>query len=1099
MKNKLQYFKTLLPFRSAVLALFFGFLAMLTIYWHISFYLTGASASSDPREIFNALGGALTGPIGAIVIGFLSTAVGGTQGFYSYVLIQHIISALWMGIAYKKIVYERLGMPDQIIGWLFLQFVYSFIIYIPGFYFLFLFSHAKYIIFVGDNLPFWQGLLKLYSGWLPEIIFTAVMTTLLLMALPDKYRIPLWGNPINKVNLKRKYNFFGKSYSKYFKKNYIAIRLSIWFIILFTIPLLYLSVTFRNYFADFVLKGEGKRQYEIVKNDSEYLTNINKDSIINTFSNHQLNNGNYLLLLDGNLNQINGVKYNLSFDSPPVNTDKIKKAVIAGKDSGFYLDEKLLIAVGFEHLKSGYYLLSVSNPEYSRIEIEQLVYPLIKNIGLALLMISILGGVIIWYIVGNPLRKITAVANEISHHNYDAKVDDSVMSDEVGVLAQSINIMKDNVKIAEDMLSNILNSVPQSIFWKDNNSVYLGCNNVFIKSAGLANTNQVIGKNDFDMPWKKEESEAFILDDAQIIRDKKPKYHIIEKLTDAEGNNIWIDTTKIPLFDTEGKIYGLLGVFEDITDRVKFENKLKESEILHRLITENVPDVIWTWNFSTGRFSYVSDSVQKLRGYSPAEVMKQSLAESMTPESYKIISDIITTGLSSRIPGDTEQQIIKYEVDQPCKDGSIVPTEVRSVAIFNEEGSLIEIIGISRDITEQKRIENELIHSRANLKALIESTTDLIWLVDINYKLLTYNQIFEEHFLKNYGIKVFIGATPEDVVPPDKAKNWRLLFDKAIDEGQYSIEYFLTDGRILEMAFHPVIIDKKIIGVSVFGKDITSQINAQNNLKKSESHYRALAENTPDVIAEFDENCYYLFINSAITKITNYKPEDFIGKRIGEIEGFTQEQTEFREDRIKQAFKTGLPFESEFEFLSPKGKRIFEWRIYPVIDSEGAVQSVMSINRDITERRMIDEEIIKNKTFIERINEQSPDIIYIYDVEQDRNIYTNKDIGLYLGYQKDELLYDDKDFFSKLIHPDDIRQFDKYYERVVQWESEYTFEFEYRIKAKNGDWKWFRGKEKEFQRNERKQIVSLIGTVRDVTENKKFEQSLIASEQRFKV
>ena len=127
-------------------------------------------------------------------------------------------------------------------------------------------------------------------------------------------------------------------------------------------------------------------------------------------------------------------------------------------------------------------------------------------------------------------------------------------------------------------LRQILDTAPQSIFWKDLQGVYLGCNRVFANAAGLDDPERIKGKTDFDLPWPKEEAEAYRADDREVTQGNQIKRHIIEPLQQADGNRLWIDTTKVPLLDGGGKVIGVLGVYEDITERKRTAEKQEELE-----------------------------------------------------------------------------------------------------------------------------------------------------------------------------------------------------------------------------------------------------------------------------------------------------------------------------------------------------------------------------------------------------------------------------------------------------------------------------------------------------------------------------------------
>ena len=138
-------------------------------------------------------------------------------------------------------------------------------------------------------------------------------------------------------------------------------------------------------------------------------------------------------------------------------------------------------------------------------------------------------------------------------------------------------------------LLQIIHTMPQSIFWKDRGSVFLGCNEAFVRAVGLNGPADVIGKTDFDMPVPREDAEVYVADDRDVITSGKPKPHIIEPIRKPDGSRIWVDTTKVPLTDGDGQVMGVLGVYEDITDRVRGEAALRESRRMLQLVLDTIP------------------------------------------------------------------------------------------------------------------------------------------------------------------------------------------------------------------------------------------------------------------------------------------------------------------------------------------------------------------------------------------------------------------------------------------------------------------------------------------------------------------------------
>ncbi|MBF0266564.1 MAG: PAS domain-containing protein [Gammaproteobacteria bacterium] len=130
---------------------------------------------------------------------------------------------------------------------------------------------------------------------------------------------------------------------------------------------------------------------------------------------------------------------------------------------------------------------------------------------------------------------------------------------------------------AQRMLETVLNAIPVRVFWKNIDLDYLGCNLPFAKDAGKQKPSDLIGLNDFDMSWKNE-AEQYRKDDKIVIDKGKPLINYEERQTNSEGKEFWLQTSKIPLKDNNNKTIGILGVYEDITERKQIEINLKESE-----------------------------------------------------------------------------------------------------------------------------------------------------------------------------------------------------------------------------------------------------------------------------------------------------------------------------------------------------------------------------------------------------------------------------------------------------------------------------------------------------------------------------------------
>jgi PAS domain S-box-containing protein len=161
----------------------------------------------------------------------------------------------------------------------------------------------------------------------------------------------------------------------------------------------------------------------------------------------------------------------------------------------------------------------------------------------------------------------------------------------------------------------------------------------------------------------------------------------------------------------------------DLTERVEAEQALRASEARYRLMADNTADVIWILDIESGRFTYVSPSIERLRGYTVQETMEQAMADAVTPQSLQTINSQLPGRLEAFAGGDQSALIRTDDVDQPRKDGSIVHTEATTTLLTDADGNVDRILGVSRDITERRQAEAEIRTLNESLEARVKERT----------------------------------------------------------------------------------------------------------------------------------------------------------------------------------------------------------------------------------------------------------------------------------------------------------------------------------------------------------------------------------------
>ena len=163
---------------------------------------------------------------------------------------------------------------------------------------------------------------------------------------------------------------------------------------------------------------------------------------------------------------------------------------------------------------------------------------------------------------------------------------------------------------------------------------------------------------------------------------------------------------------------------EMITRRV-FERALRTSEERYRQLAEHSKDVIWTLDLNTRRFTYVSPSIEGARGFTPEEVVSQPLSASLQPESYAKIIAMLDEHLGRIAAGDQSALSAMTEVEQPHKNGGTVVSEVVASFLLDADGKPHAVLGVSRNITERRRVEAQLREANDKLRGQLEEIENL--------------------------------------------------------------------------------------------------------------------------------------------------------------------------------------------------------------------------------------------------------------------------------------------------------------------------------------------------------------------------------------
>ncbi|MCA9259135.1 MAG: PAS domain-containing protein [Planctomycetales bacterium] len=270
-----------------------------------------------------------------------------------------------------------------------------------------------------------------------------------------------------------------------------------------------------------------------------------------------------------------------------------------------------------------------------------------------------------------------------------------------------------------ELLPKILQTIPYMVFWKDRDSRYLGCNDVFAESAGLACPEQIIGLTDFDLPWTREETESYRADDREVMESGLAKLHIVETQLDADGNRHWLDTSKVPLRNADGKVIGVLGVYANITEQRAAQEELRATRQYLNDAIEAIDaglvmyDAQERFVFCNRRYPEMYECPPEL--FHPGKSYEQILRDWIATEPS------LTAGL------DAESWIAeRLHAHRNPTSGAEQTLGERVILISDRDTPDGGVVSLRTDITRLKRIESDLREAKEAAEAASHAKTGFL-------------------------------------------------------------------------------------------------------------------------------------------------------------------------------------------------------------------------------------------------------------------------------------------------------------------------------------------------------------------------------------
>ncbi|MBA2620423.1 MAG: PAS domain S-box protein [Acidobacteria bacterium] len=562
-----------------------------------------------------------------------------------------------------------------------------------------------------------------------------------------------------------------------------------------------------------------------------------------------------------------------------------------------------------------------------------------------------------------------------------------------------------------------------------------------------------------------------------LASTNRPENHEFDyRMIAADGRAVWL-RHYVSVDSKDGAPVRLRGVMVDITERKMAENNLLESEARYRNLVEMSPDAIVV--YVAGEIKFVNQAAVKLLGATASEqLINRPMMDFIHPDYRQLVAARVEKLKRGERLAPAEEKIVRL-------DGQVIDVEITGIPLIYKGAPGVQ--AVVRDITERKKAE-ESIRFQAHLLDTVEQA---VIATDKEGIVVYWNRFAEK--LYGWTIAEAVGRSVIELTPAEMSSGEAAKIMTQLGEGKsWAGEFTVRNKTGATFPAHvgnsPVSdANGELIGIVGVSVDITERKRAEAALKQSEQDYRTVFEQAHDAILIFaPEGEIVLDVNKRACEIYGFSRSEFVGMSIERISKFPANG----KARFKETMDTGdyLNFET-IQFRKDGSEMSLEVNA-STINYQGQ-QAIITINRDITERKRVEAALRKAEANYRNLVESSPGIVYLNESTAPySNIYVSPNV-IILGYSPEEW-YAKPGMWASVLHYEDRERVVSEFEYAVKHNLE--SELEYRVVARDGTIYWWldRG---GFVVDDRGGRLGWQGIILDITKTKALEEQLHQSQK----
>ena len=594
-------------------------------------------------------------------------------------------------------------------------------------------------------------------------------------------------------------------------------------------------------------------------------------------------------------------------------------------------------------------------------------------------------------------------------------------------------LAEETLKRERNLFRTILDTLPNDIFAKDINSVFQYCNLGCIKHLRGKSAKDILGKTDLDF-FPKEIAEEKLLEEQQIIKTNQGFNNKEMPVKDEFGRIKWNLSTKVPWYDSEGNIIGIVGLNRDITYIKQAEEALRISEEKYRTLVENANDGIVI--IQDKLVVFANKQLEDMTGRRLEEVINTLFLNYIDPD---FVPDVIQK--YDRLMSGVDR-FQRFETVLLHKNGSKIPVESNnSTTIYEGRKAMLVLI---RDITQQKQAEDEVRKLEEQYRLVVENANEIITITQ-DGKIQYVNPKLSE--LSGYSMEEIESTPFIKLVHPDDQKKIinfqpKILAGDISSKG-YVFRYICKDGSIKWVESHATLINYKgRPAILAFTTDITDRILSEEALWRNEERFKAQYKGVPLPTYSWqrDKDDFILVdYNDAAEDITNGGITDYLGIKLSEMYGDIPEIISDFNQCYNEKITIKRELDYSFRSTTKKSHLDISYTFVPP-------DMVMVHTKDITEERKAEKALRESEENFRALAENAIDAILIA-TDHGRHVYANQRAAEIAGYSTTELL---NITIKDLAHPDEYKMIIDRYKRRLGGE-DMPKQYETKITRKDGN------------------------------------------------